>query len=175
MKSAHALGLALMFCIGLAASPAGAGDLTGGIAAPHVNIAIFHKLHGRESFAFPKTIRGTDIITALSGKAQFVALNHTAGLKDADVIAIGNDVLREGADDFEDYGVDCQMTVHVQGKAVTLSGMCEFLMLDRDHRQIEHKGIIHPATIRPGSGWFLVHDNAEDGIAVYASVTFGKE
>lgn len=33
-----------------------AGDVTGGVKAPHVNIAIFHKLHGQDAFVYPKRI-----------------------------------------------------------------------------------------------------------------------
>ncbi len=152
-----------------------AADITGSAKASHVNIAIFHKLHGHEGFAYPRSIAAADILSAMAGKAQFVALSHTAGLQDGDVITMANDVLREGAEDFEDFGVDCQMTVHVQGKVVTLSGMCEMLMLDQDHRQIEHKGLIKPVAMKPGSDWQLVYEDAEDGIAVYAAAEFGGE
>lgn len=144
-----------------------AGDVTGGKVAPHVNIAAFHALHGKEGYKFPDHIAG-NILQTLQGNAQFIFMNHTAGLQDGDVITISNDVLRENAGHFEDFGVDCQLSVHMNGQDVTLSGMCEFLMVDKDHREIEHKGVVKPMVMHPGKEWVLLYFNAEDGIAIYA-------
>jgi len=152
-----------------------AGDVTGGVKAPHVNIAAFHKLHGQEGFESPDNIAAHNILHALQGTAQFIFLNHTAGLKDGDVITIANDVLREAAGHFEDFGVDCQLSVHINGEDVTLSGLCEFLMVDKDHREIEHKGIVKPTLMHPGKDWVLLYDNVEDGIAIYADEEIGIE
>lgn len=157
-----------------------AGDITGGEIAPHANIAAFHKVHGQESFKYPAQIPGADIIAALQGKAQYIFLNHTAGLKDGDVIVIGNDVLRESDGKFEDFGVDCQLSVHLSGSgaetsALSLGGMCEVLFVDKNHREIEHKLMIKPTDVQPGKGWILLYDDAEDGIAIYADVEIGLE
>ncbi len=152
-----------------------AGDITGGFKAPHVNIAIFHKLHGQESFVYPEKIAEGDILKSLAGKAQFISINHTAGLKDGDVITIGNDVLREAAGNFEDYGVDCQLNVHLDGDDVTIAGICQLLMVDQNNRQIEHKGVIKPTAMKANQGWILLYYNAEDGIAVYADEEIGIE
>ncbi len=152
-----------------------AGDVTGGVKAPHVNIAIFHKLHGQDGFTYPEKIAKAAILQAMDGKAQFISINHTAGLKDGDVITIANDVLREDAGDFADFGVDCQMSVHIKGSDVTLAGMCQILIIDQDHREINHKGIVKSRTIDAGSGWNLIYYDAEDGIAVYAESEVGLE
>jgi len=152
-----------------------AGDVTGGKEAPHVNIAAFHKLHGQEGFKYPEHITGSDILHALQGKAQFIFINHTAGLKDGDVIMVANDVLREEDGHFADFGVDCQMSVHLKGNDVSLGGLCEVLMLDQNHREIEHKLFIKPVTMQPGKGWVLLYNDEEDGIAIYADTEFGLE
>jgi len=152
-----------------------AGDITGGEKAPHVNVAIFHKLHGQEGFTYPDHITSSDILHALEGKAQFISINHTAGLKDGDVMTLSNDVLREGDGDFEDFGVDCQLSVHVKGSDVTLAGMCQILLVDQDHREIEHKGVIKPVTMKSGADWQLIYYDVEDGIAVYADEEVGLE
>jgi len=152
-----------------------AGDITGGVKAPHVNIAIFHKLHGHDDFQYPKHIDKADILHAMQGKAQFITIAHTAGLKDGDVMTISNDVLREGDGDFEDFGVDCQLAVHIKGSEVSLAGMCEMLMMDQDGREIEHKGIVKPAIMEPGVDWQLIYYDEEDGIAVYADEEVGLE
>lgn len=151
-----------------------AGDITGGKKAPHVNIAVFHKLHGHDDFSYPKEVASGNILEAMQGKAQFIFLNHTSGLKDGDVISVATDVLRDQAGDFEDFGIDCQMTVHLKGNAV-LSGICQILMLDQDGREIEHRAIVKPTTLASGKGWVLIYDDEEDGIAIYADENVGLE
>ena len=152
-----------------------AGDITGGAKAPHVNIAIFHKLHGHDDYKYPEYIDKVEILHATQGKAQFIAISHTAGLKDGDVMTISNDILREGDSAFDDFGVDCQLTLHIKGSDVSLAGMCEILMIDQDGREIEHKGIIKPIIMKSGADWQLIYYDAEDGIAVYADEEVGME
>lgn len=152
-----------------------AGDITGGAKAPHVNIAIFHKLHGQDAFIYSKNIAGDNILQAMKGKAQYIAMTHTAGIKDGDVLTLSNDVLRENGGAFEDFGVDCQLSVHIKGTDVILAGICQLLMMDQDGRTIEHKGLIKPVTMHSGSDWELIYYNAEDGIAVYADEEVGLE
>ncbi len=153
-----------------------AGDITGGKKAPHVNIAIFHKLHGQEGFSYPAHIANHDILSAMQGKAQFISVNHTAGILDGDVLTISNDVLREDAGKgFEDFGVDCQLTVHSKDNNISLAGICEILMVDQDGREIEHKAIVKPTTMEAGKDWVLLYNDEEDGIAIYADEEIGME
>lgn len=152
-----------------------AGDITGGKKAPHINIAIFHKLHGSNAFIYPKLIEKANIINAMADNAQFISINHTAGLKDGDVITIANDILRDAAGSFEDFGVDCQMTVRIKEEIITLAGVCQLLMVDQDHREIAHKGVIEPFQMDPSKAWTLIYYNDEDGIAVYADEEVGLE
>lgn len=153
-----------------------AGDITGGKVAPHINIAAFHTLHGQEGFKFPDHIADSDIMSALHGKAQYLFMNHTAGLEDGDVIMVTNDVLRDNAGSFEDFGVGCQLSVHIKdGQDAQIAGMCEFLMVDKNHRQIQHKGVIKPVTLHPGKDWVLLYNDIEDGIAIYADEEVGIE
>ena len=154
-----------------------AGDITGGKKAPHVNIAIFHKLHGHNDFVYPEDIAATDILQVTAGKAQFIAISHTSGLKDGDVITMNNDVLREGDKNFEDFGVDCEIAFHVQASDVALSGMCQILMIDQDYREIDHKGIVkeHHIDTAKKEVWHLIYNDQEDGIAVYASAEIELE
>jgi len=159
--------------LGLSAE-AVAGDITGGAKAPHVNIAIFHKVHGQDAFAYPEHVDEDNLLASFKGKAQFISINHTAGLKDGDVITIASDVLRDGAGSgFEDYGVDCQLTVGIKGEDVNLAGICQILMVDKNLGEIKHKGLLKPFLMKPNQGWTLIYYNAEDGIAVYADEEAG--
>lgn len=182
MKGKVMIGLALMVSMATGLMTLGpqvnasikAGDITGGKKAPHINIAAFHKLHGQEAFAYPATISG-NILSELKGKAQFIFVNHTAGLEDQDVIVVGNDVLRENAGEFANFGVDCQMSVSISGADVKMGGMCEVLIYDQDHRQLENKLLVKPVAIPSGDQWSLLYDDKEDGIAIYANQKVGTE
>jgi len=174
MLMSLSIGCGLLFAT-LAPAAVTAGDITGGVKAPHVNIAVFHTLHGKEGYAYPDHIADHDILKALQGKAQYIFMNHTAGLKDGDVISVATDVLRDTNGEFEDFGVDCQMTVRLAAQAVQISGICEVLLVDQDGRQIEHKMVLSPTVLKEANGWELLYFNAEDGIAIYASEEVGLE
>jgi len=131
-------------------------------------------LHGHADYQYPKDIEASDIISATSGKAQFIAISHSSGIKDGDVLTIGTDILRDDADQFEDFGVDIQVAAHI-GQSVSVDGMIEILMMDQDGREIEHKGIIRPRTLQPGKDWVLVYDDEADGIAIYVDENVGIE
>ncbi len=152
-----------------------AGDITGGAKAPHVNIAIFHKLYGHDAYIYPERIKERDILGATQGQAQFISINHTSGLKDGDVVSISNDVLRSSDDSFQDFGVDCRLAIHVKGAVTNVSGLCEMLMVDQDGRQIAHSGLIKPIDLKAGHDWVLVYNDKEDGIAVYVEMDIGIE
>jgi len=144
-----------------------AGDVSGGQHTQHVNIAIFHKLQGQESFVYPKKIEKGNVLQSLNDKAQFISINHTAGLKDGDVITVNNDVLRDSDNAFNDFGVDCQFPVHIQGENVILAGICQILMVDQNNREIEHKGIVKSFVMRSSQDWTLIYEDKEDAIAIY--------
>ncbi len=180
IKKASLFSIAVVFAIAASAwgvqSSITAGDITGGKKAPRINIAIFHKLHGQESFAYPTSVGGNDILQAMKGKAQFISLNHTSGLIDGDIITLTNDILREGANDnFEDFGVDCQLSVRLDAANAVLSGICQILMVDQDSRQIEHKAVVKPTTLQADHDWVLLYNDIEDGIAIYANNEVGTE
>lgn len=152
-----------------------AGDITGGAKAPHVNIAIFHKLHGHDAYIYPERIKARDILGATKGEAQFISINHTAGLKDGDVVSISNDVLRSSEDSFQDFGVNCRLAIHVKGTVTSISGLCEMLMVDQDGREIAHSGLVKSVDLKAGQNWVLVYNDKEDGIAVYVEMNIGME
>jgi len=159
----------------LFASSAEASDAHSGAKSPHVNIAIFHTLQGQGGFQFPEKIAAMNILQAVQGKAQFIIMNHAAGLKDGDVVSIASDVLRAGDDEFEDFGVDCQFSIHIKGDGVSIGGMCEIMIMDQDGRIVEHKGFVKPFAMQAGEDWQLIYYDAKDGIAVYADENIGQE
>lgn len=152
-----------------------ASDITGGAKAPHVNVAAFHTLHGVKGFEYPAKIKGDDILNALRGKAQYIFMNHTSGLKAGDVVTVANDVLRNGTNELEDFGVDCHFFVKVEGKDLSLAGLCKFLIVDQDYREIDHQGVIKPLLMKPEHAWTLLYYDKEDAIAIYAEADFGLE
>lgn len=155
-----------------------AGSITGHGKLPHLEFIVLHKLHGHEAFQWPQQVQGraSDLLRALEHDAQFVVADHTAGLQDGDVLMINADVLRPGAGKgFDDLGVDCQLVVHEKGGSVSVSGRCDFMVIDQDGRMIDHKGIIPATRLSPGGAWQLAYRDAEDGIAIYVHEAFGSE
>ena len=169
------ISMVLAVLIALVLMPMKTVAIAGGAKAPYVNIAIFHKLHGQEAFQFPEKIAAMNILQALQGKAQFISINHTAGLKDGDVISIASDVLRDDDGTFEDFGVDCQFSVHIKDEDVSIGGMCQIMLVDQSGRVIEHKGFVKPVVMHAGEDWQLIYYNAKDGIAVYADENMEQE
>lgn len=142
--------------------------------AAHADIAIFHVHSGAKP---PAEIAAEDeigLLTSLKGEAQILALTHTTGVQDGDVLDIQSDVLREGKG-VEDFGVDCELIVHVdKGEQVTMGGRCEVFVFDIvNKQQVESKMIIKPMTI--GRHWTLIAWDEKDHVAIYADEEIGAE
>ncbi len=142
--------------------------------AAHADLAIFHVHTGGKP---PAEINAEDeigLLTALKGKAQILALTHTTGLKEGDVIDVQSDVLREG-EGVEDFGVDCELIVHVKnGEQVSMGGRCEVFVYDLvNKKEVEFKLIIRPTDI--GRHWTLIGWDEKDHVAIYADEEIGAE
>jgi len=168
LKGALAIALILGFVVeeGVTEGIAGTGK------AAHVDVAIFH-FHSSDNA--PKEIKGADIITQLHGKAQFLNISHTTGVKDQDVIMISSDVLREGASS-EDFGVDCQLILHVaQGEKVTTLGKCEVFYFDAANKKEVAAKIMMKPVLLEADDWQLVAWDPVSHVAVYADEEVGTE
>lgn len=150
--------------------------ITSGIAgvgkAAHVNVAIFYMYDG--NYTPPKRIQGHDIISQLHGKAQFLNIVHTTGVKNGDVLMMQADVLRGSGEKSDDFGVDCQLVLHIKDESdVTIQGLCETFFFDISHQEeVKAKTIIKP-TLLEDKGWNLIGYDAKDRIAIYADEEVG--
>ncbi len=145
----------------ISATPAMASDTDS-----HVHVAAFFKIPGQQSFQWPEDIDGEDIIGALKGKADFLMLTQTVGLHDGDVLNVQNDTLRTGSgDDFEDMGMDCQLTVNTGAKVWNVSGKCDLNLPHIGNKKVT--GIITSHQIPSERVWHHLWDDKETGVAVY--------
>ncbi|WP_287962923.1 hypothetical protein [Alcanivorax sp.] len=142
--------------------------------AAHVNVAIFHVYSGDKPPAEIQQPDEAGLLTALKGEAQILALTHTTGVKDNDVLDIQADVLREGQS-LEDFGVDCQLILDVpDGEHVKIGGKCQTLVWDIvNARQVKSDMLIKPTLV--GKDWTLIAWDAKEHVAIYVNEEMGAE
>jgi hypothetical protein len=164
--------LAIALLIGITFEEGITEGIAGTGKAAHVDVAIFHFYGGNSA---PDEIKGVDIISQLHGKAQFLTITHTTGVKDQDVLMVSSDILREG-DSSEDFGVDCQIILHVaQGENVTTLGKCEVFYYDAAHKKEVEAKIMMKPTLLKSSDWQLVAWDPVSHIGIYADEEIGQE
>ncbi len=145
----------------------------------HVNIAAFHKTVANYEFEAIVLGRFSNFIAEMEKGSQVIFLNHTAGIKDNDVITFNADVLSEGSGDgFNDNGVSCSFSFTDESTADNTSyavgGLCTIFMSDHGvHEKV--KAIIPSADLPDTSQgidvWVMIYEDEKTGIAFYANVT----
>jgi len=171
LKSLLFLGLATLFIMG-------EGE-TQGIAgigkAAHVQLAIFHVYTGEKPATDITSSDEIGLLQALKGKAQMLAYAHTTGVKDGDVLMATTDILRGNETSAEDFGVDCQLFLHVKNdEDVSVGGLCTVEVYDISHaKQVSAKVIIKSMPVH--SHWTLVGWDDQDHIAIYVNEEVGTE
>ena len=142
-----------------------------------VNFAAFQKVD--KDFEFSPIVEGTfsDFIAAMEG-SQILALAHTAGAIDGDVITLQTSVLRDESGSLGDFGVDCQLSYKDESTkedtSFLLGGLCKVIQVGRgknvrDTLFIPHTNI--PDTSQGFDGWFMLDEDEKTGIAFYANVS----
>jgi len=164
--------LTLALLVGFMAEEGVTEGIAGTGKAAHVDVAVFH-FYGADKA--PAEIRGADIISQLHGKAQFLTITHSTGVKDQDVLMIASDVLRDGASS-GDFGVDCQLVLHVaRGEDVTVLGKCETFYYDAANKQeVESKLVVKPVLLK-AEDWQLVAWDPKSRVAIYVDEEVGEE
>jgi len=145
----------------------------------HVNIAAFHKTVADYEFEAIVLGRFSDFIAEMEKGSQVIFLNHTAGIKDNDVITFNADVLSEGSGDgFNDNGVSCSFSFTDESTADNTSyavgGLCTILM--RNNGVHEKVQAIIPSADLPDTSqgidvWVMIYEDEKTGTAFYANVT----
>jgi len=142
-----------------------------------VNFAAFQKVD--KDFEFSPIVEGTfsDFIAAMEG-SQILALAHTAGAIDGDVITLQTSVLRDESGSLGDFGVDCQLSYKDESTkedtSFLLGGLCKIIKVGRGENLrktllIPHTNI--PDTSQGFDGWFMLDEDEKTGIAFYANVS----
>ena len=142
-----------------------------------VNFAAFQIVD--ENFEFEAIVEGkfSDFIAEMKG-SQILALVHTAGAVDGDIITMQTSVLRDNDGALGDYGVDCQLSFKNEQEgedtSYLLGGVCRIIQVGggKDLRTV----LIIPHTYIPDTsqgfeGWFMLDEDEATGIAFYANVS----
>lgn len=145
----------------------------------HVNFAVFHKTVTDYEFEAIVMGRFSDFIAEMEKGSQIIFLNHTAGVKDHDVITLNVDVLSEDSDkNFNDNGVNCSISFidesDAENTAYAVGGLCTILTSDNGvHEKV--KAVIPSADLPDTSQgvdvWVMIYEDEETGVAFYANVT----
>ncbi len=146
----------------------------------NVNFAAFQKVS--PDFEFEAIVEGkfSDFIAAMEG-SQVLALVHTTGAVDGDVITLQTSVLRDNNGQLGDFGVDCQLSFKDESvgdeSSYLLGGICRIIQVgeNKDLRTtlvIPHTNV--PDTAQGFDGWFMLDEDQATGIAFYANVSVDK-
>ncbi len=161
----------LCFLLLLAPSAVYAGE------ARNVNFAAFQKVDKNVEFEAVVEGKFSDFIAAMKG-SQILALTHTAGAIDGDVITLQTSVLRDEAGNFGDFGIDCQLSYKDESvgsdPSFLLGGICKIIREGRGQHSTSNHIIPHtnvPDTSQGFEGWFLLEEDVPTGIAFYANVS----
>ncbi len=142
-----------------------------------VNFAAFQKVD--KDFEFSPIVEGTfsDFIAEMEG-SQILALVHTAGAVDGDVITMQTSVLRDESGSLGDFGVDCQLSYKDESTkedtSFLLGGLCKIIKVGRGENLRKTLFIPHtniPDTSQGFDGWFMLDEDENTGIAFYANVS----
>jgi len=142
-----------------------------------VNFAAFQKVD--KNFEYEAVVEGqfSDFIAAMKG-SQILALVHTAGAIDGDVITLQTSVLRDESGSLGDFGVDCQLSYKDESTkedtSFLLGGLCKIIKVGRGENLRKTLFIPHtniPDTSQGFEGWFMLDEDENTGIAFYANVS----
>jgi len=143
----------------------------------HINFAAFQKT--QPGFEFSQIVDGkfSDFIQAMEG-SQILILSHTSHAVDNDVLNFQQDVLRETKDGMKDDGINCSLSLHIDGKGTlarySVGGLCKiFRTGDASAKKIT---AVIPSTSLPDTsqgfeGWIELYEDKTSGIAFYANVS----
>ncbi len=142
-----------------------------------VNFATFQAAD--KDFEFEPVVPGkfSDFIAEMEG-SKILALVHTSGAIDGDVITMQTSVLRDEAGELGDFGVDCQLSFTSEGEGeevgFLLGGVCRIIQVGQGKEL--RKVLIIPPTNVPDTtqgfeGWIMLDEDEASGIAFYANVS----
>lgn len=148
------------FLLSIIAAFAFLGASTMAMAGTHVHFAAFF---GGKGHDFPATVAGDDIEGPLTKQgAEMSLFAHSAAIKNGDVLNLQNDTLREVNGEFKDMGINCQISMSIEGEW-KVAGRCEVFM--SGDARANHT--IAPTPIAKELIWYKVFEDKEQGVAGY--------
>jgi len=137
----------------------------------HAHFAAFFNNGSHADFSFPDTVVGNAIEPLMHKKGgEMMLFAHSVAIQDGDVFSIQNDILREVEGSFQDFGLNCQITIHTQ-KIWEVSGMCEKFLVGKG----KSNQSIMPTAISKQLIWYKIFEDKEHGMAGYFMKEKGQD
>ncbi len=147
-----------------------------GEQAKSINLAVFQLEHVGDEF--DGVVEGSLIpfLSAMKGK-KLLAMIHTEGAYDGNIITLQTSVLQDNAGSLGDYGVDCQLSFHEEkdeGDIIyTLGGVCRVNRIGRGKSE-KYVLVITPtpipATTNESEEWYLFDEDEEAGVGFFVNI-----
>ena len=138
---------------------------TASIAGEHAHFAAFFNNGSHADFSFPETVVGDNVEQDMMKLgAEMMIFAHSAGIKNGDVWSLQNDTLREVKGAFQDFGVGCELSMHVS-PLFKLGGLCSVYMSGAGAEKT--KKIIHSRTVAKEVVWYRIFEDKGNGVAGY--------
>ncbi len=141
-----------------------------------VNLAVFQLT--QKGDAFEGVVEGSllPFLSNMKGK-KLLALIHTEGAYDGNVITLQTSVLHDNVGSLGDYGVDCQLGFHEDksdGEIIySLGGICRINRIGHGKSE-KYVLVITPTPIPATTGdheeWYLFDEDEEAGIGFFVNI-----
>ncbi|MDX8386932.1 MAG: hypothetical protein R8M46_00155 [Ghiorsea sp.] len=133
-------------------------------AGEHAHFAAFFDNGSNKSFAFPTVINGDNVEQdMLKLGAEMMIFAHSAGIKNGDVWTLQNDTLREVGGEFQDFGLDCKLSMKLGPFKV--AGLCSVFMTGAANSKT--KTFIKPMLVEKEVVWYKLFEDKENHLAGY--------
>jgi len=141
--------------------------MTVAYAGEHAHFAAFFDTGKNKNFVFPAIVEGDHIesdMVALG--ADMMLFAHSAGIQNGDVWSVQNDSLREVDGVYQDFGLNCQLSLNVSPFKV--GGLCSVFMSGHEgEAQEKVKHLIKSQVLKDEVVWYKVFEDKEHGVSGY--------
>jgi hypothetical protein len=137
--------------------------------AAHITIAIVQQNGDPTDLDLPIDAVKGHLVSDVGDKGTLMLLAHSASLRDGSTFNISNDILNMHNGKMEDTGIDCQFFIHILESIPSISGVCEYNMVDHDGAAHEAKYMLSSSDLKTDGSWILLSYDDNEGVAIYAA------
>jgi hypothetical protein len=133
-------------------------------AGEHAHFAAFFDNGSHANFSFPATVNGDNVEQDMAKLgAEMMIFAHSAGIKNGDVWTLQNDTLRDVGGEFQDFGLDCKLSL--KAGPFTVAGLCSVFM--SGDGKSKSKSFIRPMVVKDEVVWYKIFEDKDHGLAGY--------